>query len=148
MTPTPLHDPDPVAVRLALAVNRLRARLREESGITTSGLSMTQISIVGRLRRNGPRTAASLAAAEHVSQQAIAQAVAPLKAAGLVAATPDAADGRKVLLSLTGDGRASRDAMVASRDAWLTRTIERTLSSDEAAALDAAVELLERLADA
>src|ERR1035441_818627 len=94
-----------VAVRLVVAVKRLRSRMREESGATSAGLSVAQLSIFSRLMNEGPATAASLAAAEHVSQQAIAQNLAGLKADGLVSVTPDQADGRKSLLSVTAAGR-------------------------------------------
>jgi len=122
--------------------------MREESGATSTGLSTSQLAIIGRLRLDGPATAASLAAAEHVSQQAIAQSVAPLKAEGIVRSDPDPADGRKTLLSLTGAGLAKREAIIASRDSWLTRAIDATVSAEERDALDTAIQFLERLADA
>ena len=141
-------DKDAVATRLALALTRLRARLREESPASSTGLSISQLSILQRLRRNGPATAAALSAAEHVSQQAIAQSVAPLKSAGFVQATPDPTDGRKTLISLTDAGYRLRESIIASRSAWLVRAIDATIDSDERAVLDQAIELLERLADA
>ena len=52
------------AVRLAVAVKRLQARIREEAGVVSTGLSVAQVSIFGRLVHEGPVTAASLAAAE------------------------------------------------------------------------------------
>jgi DNA-binding MarR family transcriptional regulator len=144
----PTNDTDPLAIRLALAIKRLRARLRDESGASSSGLSTAQLSIISRLRSGGPATASALAAAEHVSQQAIAQSIAPLKAAGLLRSTPDRVDGRKSLISITEAGRAMRDTVVASRDSWLARAIDATTDADERATLDAAIGLLERLADA
>jgi DNA-binding MarR family transcriptional regulator len=146
--PDTTHDEDPVATRLAFALKHLRARLREESGVTSMGLSTSQLSILGRLRLNGPATAASLAVAEHVSQQAIAQSVAPLKTAGLVASEPDPRDRRKVLISITRVGLATRESVIASRDSWLARAIDVTVEADDRAALEQAIGLLERLADA
>jgi DNA-binding MarR family transcriptional regulator len=142
------HHDDPVAITLALAIKHLRARLRDESGVDSAGLSTSQLSIIGRLRSGGPATASALAAAEHVSQQAIAQSIAPLKEAGLLRSTPDPTDGRKSLISMTEAGRAVRDTAIASRDSWLGRAIDATIGADERATLEAAVELLERLADA
>jgi len=139
---------DPVEVRLALALKRLRARLREESGASSTGLSISQQSILQHLRLNGPATAASLAAAEHVSQQAIAQSVMPLKSAGLVRSEPDPKDGRKTLISITDAGLAVRESLIASRNSWLAQAIDSTLAAEERAALEKAIELLERLADA
>src|SRR5580700_4370029 len=118
------QDTAETAVRLAVAVKRLQAPIREEAGVTSTGLSVAQVSIFSRLVHDGPVTAASLAAAEHVSQQAIAQSLAGLKAAGLVGVQPDPADGRKNLLEVTTAGRALYETIMGSRDAWLIRAIE------------------------
>lgn len=142
------QNQDAVATRLALALKRLKARLREEAQATTSGLSLSQLSILQRLRCKGPTTASELATAEHVSQQAIAQIVAHLKSAGLIDTTPDPTDGRKTLISITDTARQLHASMVASRNAWLVRAIDVTLDYDERAALETAIDLLERLADA
>jgi DNA-binding MarR family transcriptional regulator len=133
------------AVRLAVAVKRLQARIREEAGVTSTGLSVAQVSIFRRLVHEGPVTAASLAAAEHVSQQAIAQSLAGMKTGGLVSVKPDPADGRKSLLEVTAAGRALYETILASRDDWLIRAIESAVNPDERASLDQAIRLLERL---
>ena len=73
------HHPDPVALRLAMAIKRLRARLQEAAPASSTGLPMSQLTILHRLRVAGPTTAAALAAAEHISQQAVAQNLAALK---------------------------------------------------------------------
>lgn len=143
----PTHETDPLAIRLALAIKRLRSRLRDESGVVASGLSPAQLSIISRLRSGGPATASALAAAEHVSRQAIAQSIGPLKEAGLLQSAPDPTDGRNSLVSITVAGRERRDAVVASRDSWLARAIEATTDDGDRATLDAAIDLLERLAD-
>ena len=143
-----IPDQDAAAIRLALALKRLRARLREESGTTSAGLSISQLSLLQRLRLDGPATAASLAAAEHVSQQAIAQNVAPLRSAGLVRSRPDPGDGRKTQISITAAGLGLRESIIASRNTWLERAIDSTVDARERAALDKASDLLERLADA
>ena len=142
------QNKEAVAIRLALALTRLRARLREESSGSIAGLSMSQLSILQRLRLHGPATAASLAADEHVSQQAIAQSVVPLKSADLVRSEPDPRDGRKTLISVTDAGLGLRESIIASRNSWLARTIDSTIGAEERAALEKAVELLERLANA
>jgi DNA-binding MarR family transcriptional regulator len=141
------QDTAKVAVRLAVAVKRLRSRMREESGATSVGLSVAQLSIFSRLMNGGPGTAASLAAAEHVSQQAIAQSLAVLKADGLVSAKPDPRDGRKSLISVTEAGRRLFESIMASRDDWLIRAIESAASPGDRATLDEMIGLLERLGD-
>ena len=141
------QDTSKAAVRLVVAVKRLRSRMREESGATSLGLSAAQLSIFSRLMQEGAATAASLAAAEHVSQQAIAQCLTVLKADGLVSVAPDPADGRKSLISVTASGRRLYQSIMASRDAWLIRAIESAIAPGERDALDQAIELLERLGD-
>ena len=133
------------AVRLAVAVKRLQARIREEAGVVSTGLSVAQVSIFSRLVHEGPVTAASLAAAEHVSQQAIAQSLAGMKAGGLVSVKPDPADGRKSLLEVTAAGHALYETILASRDDWLIRAIESAVNPDERTSLDQGIEMLERL---
>lgn len=142
------QERDAAAIRLALVLKRLRARLREETGSSSAGLSISQLSVLQRLRLDGAATAASLAAAEHVSQQAIAQCVAPLRSAGLVRSTPDPDDGRKTLISITDAGLGLRESIIASRHSWLERAIDSTVDAQERATLTKAIELLERLADA
>ena len=131
-----------------MAVARLRARLREIDRSGAMGLTLTQLGILRRLQRDGPATAASLAAVEHVSQQAIAQNLATLKGAGLVGSTPDPSDGRKCLIEVTDAGHSLVESILASRNAWLVRAVEATVGPDEQPALESAIALLERLAEA
>lgn len=129
-------------------MTRLRSRLRAEVGIPTSGFTISQLAILQRVLEGGPATAAAMAAAEHVSQQAIAQSVTALKAAGLVSGERDANDARKVLISATDAGRELFASMLASRQAWLARAIDAVVPPEERAVLEKAVDLLARLADA
>jgi DNA-binding MarR family transcriptional regulator len=139
---------DPTAVRLAVAIKRLRARLQEQAPATDTGLSMSQLAIMHRLRTDGPATAASLAAVEHVTPQAIAQSLAALKRAGLVRTTAHPSDSRSRLVHVTSAGNKLFEAIRASRDAWLAQAIESVVRPHERVTLDRAIELLERLADA
>jgi DNA-binding MarR family transcriptional regulator len=135
-------------VRLQVAISRVRSRLREEAGMTSSGFTISQFAILQRILESGPATAASLAGAEHVSQQAIAQSVAILKEAGLVHGERDATDGRKVLITGTDAGRDLFDSLLASRKAWLVRAIDAIVGPAERPSLDKTIQLLERLAGA
>src|ERR1700726_1653111 len=94
------RDTAKAAVRLSVAVKRLRSRLREEAGVTSTGFTISQLALLDHLLKQGPSTAASLAAAENVSQQSIAQSVAMLKAAGLITPGPPPTDGRKILIDI------------------------------------------------
>ncbi len=135
------------AVRLSVAVTRLRSRMRLE-GMTTTGFTESQLAVLQRVINEGPTTAASMAAVEHVSQQAIAQSVAALKKAGLVRGERDETDGRKVLIGVTAAGQKMFDSLLATRKAWLARAIESVVGPRERGHLDTTIELLERLAAA
>ena len=137
-----------LAIRLVLAVKRLRARLRETWPAPVQSLPTSQLAILKRLRDDGPTTAATLAVAEHVSQQAIAQQVAALRDAQLVTTRRDPDDGRKALVSITKRGLKLFDAAAESRNDWLMRAIAAQVPAKERAALAKAIELLERLAAA
>ncbi|MEV1006865.1 MarR family transcriptional regulator [Streptomyces sp. NPDC049881] len=149
----PGHAPPPdttveTAHRLSVAITRLRSRLREESGTHDTGLSISQLSVLRRVLDEGPVTAAHLAAAEHVSPQSIAQNLAALKEAGLVTARRDPADGRRTLITANASGDALVRSLRASRKAWLVQAIDSLVGPEERPALDAALDLLERLAAA
>jgi DNA-binding MarR family transcriptional regulator len=135
------------AVRLAMAVFRLRSRIRIEAGLRSTGIPISQLAVLGRIIDEGPTTAAALAAGEHVTQQAIAQSLATLTQRGLVQKQADPSDGRKSLVSATAAGRGLRETIVASREEWLTQAIDAAVKPEERAMLREAIELLERLAD-
>jgi DNA-binding MarR family transcriptional regulator len=141
---------DSLAVRLAVAIKRVHGRLREAAwaGAGEVPLPVAQVAVIKRLRNDGPSTASVLAAAEHVSHQAITQTLAALKRAALVRSAADPADGRKSVISVTPAGNRLFESARASRDAWLTQAIGHVISPRERSALEKSIELLERLADA
>jgi DNA-binding MarR family transcriptional regulator len=135
------------ALRLAMAVSRLRSRIRVEAGVRSTGLPISQLAVLNRVIDEGATTAAALAAAEHVSHQAITQSLTALKDRGLVQKASDPGDRRKSLVSATASGRRLSESLEASRQAWLVRAIDASVEPHERAALAKAIELLERLAD-
>jgi DNA-binding MarR family transcriptional regulator len=135
------------AVRLAMAVSRLRSRIRIEAGMRSTGIPISQLAVLGRIIDEGPATAAALAAGEHVTQQAIAQSLATLKERGLVEKQADPSDGRKSLVSATAAGRKLRETLEASREEWLTQAIDAAVKPEERPLLSEAIELLGRIAD-
>ena len=141
------HDEASDAVRLAMAVFRLRSRIRIEAGLRSTGIPISQLAVLGRIIDEGPTTAAALAASEHVTQQAIAQSLATLKQRGLVQKQADPSDGRKSLVTATAAGRELRESLTASREEWLTRAIDVAVKPEERPLLTEAIELLERIAD-
>ncbi len=135
------------AVRLAMAVSRLRSRIRIEAGMRSTGIPISQLAVLSRIIDEGPTTAAALAAGEHVTQQAIAQSLATLKERGLVEKQADPSDGRKSLVTATAAGRELMDGITASRDEWLTQAIDAAVRPEERPLLVEAIELISRIAD-
>jgi DNA-binding MarR family transcriptional regulator len=136
------------AQRLQDAMKRLRARLRAESGQNATGLTATQLGVLASVIREGPVTAARLAALEHVSAQAITQILTVLKAEGLVRSEPDPLDGRKKLVSADASATELVDRILAGRGSFLARAIDQVVVPEERGDLEKAIELLERLAEA
>jgi DNA-binding MarR family transcriptional regulator len=129
------------AGELRLVLGQLVRRLRSEYAFP-----IAQASVLSRLDREGARTTSSLAAAERVRPQSMAQTVAELEADGLVSRRPDPEDGRRVLIELTRAGRERLREDRRRREGWLAEAIASELTRDEQEALLAAVPLLERLA--
>ncbi len=139
------HDAHATATHLRVAVGRLIRRLREEALL--GDLTLPQVSVLGRLERDGPATLSALARAEGVRSQSLGETVAALRAADLVTGTPDPDDGRQTVLSITCKARDLFALSRASREDWLYRAMQAKLSPDEQATLAAAADLMQRLLD-
>src|ERR1700722_2778501 len=109
------------AVRLAMAVSRLRSRIRIEAGLGSTGIPISQLAVLGRIIDEGPTTAAALAAGARATPEAIAPSLATLKERRVVEKQADPSDGRKSLVTATAAGGERMDGIDASRDEWLTQ---------------------------
>ena len=130
------------AAELRAVLGQLLRRLRTENSRPTS-----QLSVLGRLDRGGPQTTSSLAAAEHMRPQSMAEVVAELQADRLVDRTPDPTDRRRLLVGLTHEGRDFIRRERRRREDWLSQAISEEFSPREQALLVEAVGLLRRLAE-
>jgi len=133
-----------VARELRVTLGQLLRQLRAQS--EGGDLTKSQSSALGRLERDGPATATALARAEGVRQQSMAAIVAALMDAGLVAGSPDPADGRKTILGLTEEARERYRTGRLAKEDWLTTAISATLGPAELEQLAASIDLLRRLA--
>ncbi|MBV7703338.1 MarR family winged helix-turn-helix transcriptional regulator [Nocardia nova] len=143
MSGKPAPTPAAVAADLRVAVSRLLRQLRAQA--EGSDLTKSQSSVLIRLEQGGPATATQLALAAGMRPQSMAKIVRALEEAGLIAGTPDPADGRKTVLDLT---EAARDEFRTGRRAkedWLTRVIEAQFTDAEIRQLADAVGLLDRI---
>jgi DNA-binding MarR family transcriptional regulator len=134
-----------LAAELRVAVGRLSRRLREQSD--SGDLTGSQKSVVIRLERDGPATVTTLARAEGVRPQSMGATVATLEAAGLVSGSPDPADGRQTILSLTAACRERMKVSRAAKEDWLYRAIRTKFAADEQQSLVTVIEMIQRLAD-
>jgi DNA-binding MarR family transcriptional regulator len=134
-----------LARELRIVFGNLKRRLREQA--TAGDLTLSQIAVLSRLDREGPATVSNLAREQGVRPQSMGATVAALEAAGLVRGTPDPADGRQTLLSLTEACREFIDASRIAREDRLLAVIEAKLTPAEQDELARALRLLQRLAD-
>lgn len=101
-------------------------------------ISLTTISTLGRLDRQGPQRLTALAAAEGVAQPSMTQLVHKLEAGGLVERRPDPRDGRGCLVEVTEAGRRILAERRRERRDWLAERLA-ALPDRERAELDAAM---------
>ena len=112
------------------------------------GPPVPQLTVLGRLDREGAASVSGLAAAERMRPQSMAQTVRDLEEAGLVSRRPDPRDGRRSFVELTPAGLEALRATRARREDWLTQTLDRELDADERELVRRALSLLRRVADA
>ena len=134
-----------LATELRILINQLRHRLREQSHL--GDYTWSQTSVIIRLERDGPATVSALARAEGVRQQSMGATISTLEAAGLVKGSPDSADGRQTILSLTDACREMIRASRGAKEDWLFHAIQTKLSPAEQEQLATDLELLKRIAD-
>jgi DNA-binding MarR family transcriptional regulator len=134
-----------LAAEIRTVCGKLKRRLREHGG--RSDLTPSQVSVLLRLEKDGSATVSSLARAEGMRPQSMSAAVTPLQESGLVRGAPDPNDGRQTLMSLTAKCMKLIQEGRAARQDWLTTTISRKLSARDQEKLQAALELLARLAE-
>ena len=125
------------------AVMRLARRLRQ---VRADGLDLTpsQLSAMGVLARSEDQPIGALAAAERVAAPSMTRTVKALEERGLVARTPDPADRRHSLVSLTTSGRQVLLLNRHRRSEWLAQRIA-DLDPEDKEVLRRAVGILERI---
>lgn len=134
-----------LAGELRALVGKLKRRLREQAN--PGDLTPSQVSVLLRLERTGPKTTSSLARSEGMRPQSMGITIAHLEAAGWVHGRPDPDDGRKTIISLTDKAQDWISQGRAARQDWLVRIIAAKLSRQEQIALGKAIELLKRITD-
>jgi DNA-binding MarR family transcriptional regulator len=141
----PQHlDVQEIAGALRTSIGLLRRRIRQtEAG---GELTLPETSALAWLDRGGPSTAAALARLEQISPQSMGATLAALERRGLIERRPDPDDGRRMILSITGEGLRMLRSRRAARTERLTRALSSGFTGVELERLAAAAPLIERLA--
>ena len=134
-----------LADALRPAVLRVSRRLRLEA--QKAGLSAQDAMLLGHIRKHPGIGVSGLAEAERTSRPTMSAHVKRLEAAGLVARSDHAEDGRRSGLAITAAGARKLEIIRRERNDWLAARLSR-LSPEDRAALEAATGPLLRLIDA
>lgn len=110
-----------LASQLRVSVMRLARRLRAERA--GHSLSLTQISALTTLEREGPLGPGELAAHEQVQPPSMTRVLAGLQERQLIERTPHASDGRQHVVTLTKDARELLREDRRRREAWLAQKL-------------------------
>jgi DNA-binding MarR family transcriptional regulator len=132
-------------VDLRVAVGRIVRRLRQAHEV--GDVTLSEVSVLARLDREGPNTPAALAELERIRPQAMGVTLSELEGRGLVHRAPDAADGRKVLISVTPAGRKMLSERRSASAERITRALAEEFTAVERRKLLAVLPLLDRLAE-
>lgn len=143
----PLIHVDVIALADALrpAVLRVSRRLRQEA--QKAGLSAQDAMLLGHIRKTPGIGVSGLAETERTSRPTMSAHVKRLEAAGLVARSDHADDGRRSGLAITPAGARTLELIRRERNDWLAARLSR-LTAEDRATLDRAAGALLRLIDA
>jgi DNA-binding MarR family transcriptional regulator len=140
-----LLAPVDTAPRLRLVVTRIARQLRQNVDADT-GLSTTLLSALATVDRVGPVTLGDLAAAERVRPPSMTRVIAKLEERALVERLVDPQDRRVARVRTTAEGRRLLTRSRTRKNALLAQRL-RDLNPAELAALEAALPVLEKLAE-
>ena len=130
------------ASELRIATFRLARRMRTQRAVDS--MSDGQFAVLAGLSLHGPHTLGDLAERERVSAPSMNRTVNCLQDSGYVRRSADETDGRKVVISLTDEGRSVVEETARRRDAWVEEALA-ALTPRERDALAEAAEIMQRM---
>jgi DNA-binding MarR family transcriptional regulator len=133
-----------LASDLSLAVIRLARQLRFRR--PESPVSLSQLSALSTLAKEGAMTPGALAMRERVRPPSMTRVIASLADLGFVARTAHPGDGRQVLVSVSPAGADLIEAERRASQEWLMQLLAR-LDSDQRRTLLAAADLMSAMVD-
>lgn len=109
-------------------------------------ISLTQLSALATLSRDGAMTPGALAAKERVQPPSMTRVIASLSELQLVKRDPHPTDGRQVIVSLSPSGLALMEDEANAREAWMTEQLSG-LTGDQLEVLRQAVGIMKQIVD-
>jgi DNA-binding MarR family transcriptional regulator len=97
------EDAEALADELQFVVGALVRQMRSVS--PTHDISLSQVSVLKRLDREGPYTVADLTRLDKITHQSVTVSVDALADRGLARRVPDPGDRRRKMVTITGDGQ-------------------------------------------
>lgn len=135
---------DDDVTRLRSALLRIVRTLDRQT--STDGMSSTQLTVLGTVRRRGPITVGELAEVEALNPTMLSRVLSKLEDADLIRRSPSPQDGRVVIAEVTPRGRRHHDKVRAQRSKLLADHIDH-LPPSQASELFALLPALEALAE-
>lgn len=133
------------AARLRIAVARLSRRLRPTAA--AGSLTATEVDVLVAAERQGPVRLSDLASFAGLNPTMLSRIVPKLEEAGLIRRLGDDADRRVCRVEATAKGQRLMERIRSERNDALSRRLAG-LGPAEQAALEAAIPVLEQLAEA
>lgn len=121
---------------LSLAVMRLARQLRFRR--PDSPVSLTQLSALATLAKEGPMTPGALAIRERVRPPSMTRVIASLVDLGLVERSDHPDDGRQVLVSVSRAGSELFEAEKSASREWLQQRLDQLTTQERQTLLSAA----------
>ncbi len=136
--------PETVARQLHVSIGLLTRRLRQTTA--PGDLTLPETSALSRLDRGGANTSSSLAKLEQISPQSMGATLGALETRGLIQREADPHDGRRIVLTITDEGRRLLEERRSARAEQLAIALSHGFTDAELLQLQATAPLLERLA--
>lgn len=124
----------------------LKIARKLQSHRSAAVLSLSKLTVLGELHREGVCTAAAMASALRLQPQSLTRVLAELQRQSLIARTPNSSDRRESLIQITAEGEALLAADVLARRVRLAEAISSMLTPTEQQFLRIAAALMDRLA--
>ncbi len=136
---SPLPDTRALAGDLSLSTVRLARRLRGRRA--DPHISLTQLSALSTLAREGAMTPGTLAGRECVQPPSMTRVIASLTDMNLVERSPHPTDGRQIIIAASQSGLALLSDEAQAREEWLTEQLSK-LSDEDISVLAHAVAIM------